>query len=217
MKNIIISIVLIVLTIITALTLFTLYSQNTRENELDESLSIAVEQSLDNLKINKSYDVNNTEEFIADFLENLLVLIESDSEIKVEVLSVDIDKGLLDVNVVETFKQPNGSTRTASCRKTIIMDEYVKAAPVYYSVQFLTNDKENSENFVAFKEYSIYNGSKIIVPTATPKREGYTFEGWSDTKPSTANSFSPEIVNADELQNKVVENNLVYYAVFKEA
>ena len=217
MKNTIIAIILVILTVITSLILLTLYGQNTRQNELDESLSVAVEQSLENLKIDKAYTINNTEEFIADFLENLIISIESDSEVKVEILSVDIDKGLLDVNVIETFNQPNGSTRTASCRKTIIMDEYIKKAPVYYSVQFLTNAEDESEDFVAFKEYSIHEGSVIIVPSGVPERDGYEFVGWSLTKPESSNHYSPDTVNLDDVKEQTIDANLVFYAVFKEA
>lgn len=217
MKNTIISIVLVLLTILTSLILLTLYGQNTRQNELDEALSVAVEQSLENLKIKKAYSIDDTEEFVADFNENLIIAIESDSEVKVEVLAVDIDKGLLDVNVVETFSQPNGSVRTASCRKTIIMDEYKDAADAYYSVQFMTNSAGDSGDFVAFKQYSICEGSKIIVPTGTPKRDGYEFKGWSLTKPESSNHFSPDTVNLDEVKEHIVNSNIVFYAVFKEA
>lgn len=216
MKSTIISIVLVLIMIISSVILFTIYGQNARQNELDEALSVAVEQSLENLKLNKSYSVNNTDEFIADFLENLILSIESDSEVKVEILGVDVEKGLLDVNVVETFVQPNGSTNTVTCRKTVILEEYSKEAPRYHLVQFMSY-AEGSEDLVEFKTYSICEGSFVIVPKAAPTREGYEFKGWSLTLPSEDNDFSPETVNAEEIEKELkVNESLVFFAVFAE-
>ena len=58
MKNVIISIGLVMMMIITILILYTIYGQNTRQNEVEEALSAAVEQTLENMKIDKSYDIN---------------------------------------------------------------------------------------------------------------------------------------------------------------
>lgn len=217
MKTVIISCVLVFLLIITSLILFTVYGQNTRQNELEDSLSIAVEQSLENLKINKSYSVNNTEEFIADFLENLLISIESDSDIKVEILSVDVEKGLLDVNVIETFSQPNGSTKSISCRKTVILEEYSQAAPNYYFVRFMTTNEGNDVDFVDYKVYSICEDSLLIVPSTKPTKKNHEFVGWSTEKPTEENEYSPETVKIEDINGKLkVKENLTYYAVFKE-
>lgn len=217
MKNAIIASVLILMLIITSLILFTIYNENTRQNELEDSLSIAVEQSLENLKLNKSYSINNTDEFVADFLENLLVSIESDSDVTVEILSVDIEKGLLDVNVIETYKQPNGSVKSISCRKTVIMEEYVEPAPTYYTVEFMTNVEGNMVDFVAYKTFTICEGNPVIVPGAKPPLEGYTFVGWSTEKPSADNGFAPETIVVDDVDGKLmVDKDLVYYAVFEE-
>lgn len=216
MKTAIISCVLVLLLIITSLILFTIYGQNTRKNEVEDSLSIAVEQSLETLKIKKTYNINNTEEFVADFLQNLLISIESDSEVEVNILSVDVEKGLLDVEVIETFSQPNGSTKSVSCRKTVILEEYFHEAPQYYFVRFMTTKDGNNEDFVEYKTYSICEGSLLIVPSGSPKKEGYTFVGWSTEKPSDANSYAPETVVVKDIDGVLeVNENLTYYAVFK--
>lgn len=217
MKNVIISCGLVFLMIISTLILFTIYGQNTRQNELDEALSAAVEQTLENMKINKSYSVDTTKEFIADFQQNLIVSIESDSELKVEILSVDIEKGLLDVYVTETFTQPNGTTNTATCRKTVVLEEYVQAEPNYYIIKFLAEKENNSGEFADFKTYSICENNAVIVPSSVPKQDGYTFVGWSLTKPEESNDFSPETIVFDAENQLVADNNLTFYAVFKEA
>ncbi len=234
MKNVIISIGLVMMMIITILILYTIYGQNTRQNEVEETLSVAVEQTLENMKIDKSYDVNSTEEFIADFNQNLILSIESDSELEVNILSVDIDKGLFDVEVIETFKQPNGSVGHASCRKTIILEEYRSYAPSYYSVEFLSEKENRSGEFSNFKTFSICENSNVIVPMTLPAQKGHSFKGWSLQKPSAANGYSPTcqfVVSTDGSGNKtvvpsvgvdgigedgqmIVTGSLVFYAVF---
>ena len=217
MKNAIIASVLVLLFIISSLILLTVYNQNTRQNELEDNLSTAVEQALENLKIKKSYSIDNTDEFVADFLENLLVGIESDSEIKVEILSVDIEKGLLDVNVTETYKQPNGSKKSISCRKTIILEEYEQKPPAQYAVRFMTTVTGNDYDFVDYKVYTLTHGSMVIVPGTNPEKEGYTFVGWSAEKPTAENEYSPETINISDIDGKLaVEKKLTYYAVFEE-
>lgn len=235
MKNVIISIGLVMMMIITILILYTIYGQNTRQNEVEEALTVAVEQTLENMKIDKSYDVNSVEEFIADFNQNLILAIESDSTLEVNILSVDIEKGLLDVEVVETFVQPNGSKGTVSCRKTVILEEYKNYAPAYYSVDFLAEKEYKSAVFSNFKTFSICENSNVIVPSAFPVQEGHSFVGWSLDKPTAANGYSPEcqfVVSTDDDGNKiivpsegidgigadgqmVVTGSMVFYAVFE--
>ena len=177
----------------------------------------------------------STEEFIADFNQNLILSIESDSVLEVNILSVDIEKGLLDVEVVETFAQPNGSKGTVSCRKTIILEEYKSYAPAYYIVDFLVEKENQPGAFISFKNFSICENSRVIVPSAFPVRKGETFIGWSLDKPTAENNYSPDcqfVVSTDGDGNKiigpsdilngagangemVVTSSLVFYAVFE--
>ncbi len=54
----------------------------------------------------KPYSVNSNDELVADFMEALLVQINSDSTVVVNVLDVDYQKGLLSVEVIEKYKPP---------------------------------------------------------------------------------------------------------------
>lgn len=226
MKNVMIGIGLTLITVVVILILFTIYGQNTRQNEVEEALAVAVEQTLDNLKISKNYEVDDKDEFVADLMQNLVLAIESDSELEVNVLSVDTEKGLLDVEVVEKFKQPNGSTGEANYRKTVILEEFHRKEPNYYFVKFeyaKTEEAYKDGNFMNYKVFSISEGSNVIFPEKAPsqkaKNEGETrtFKGWSLTKPSSGNEYSPEIVSLtmEDGSKMTVTNELVFYAVFE--
>ncbi len=217
MRTAILSCTLVFLVIILSLVLFTVYGQNTRQNELEDSLDIAIEQALENLKTRQAYSIDNTDEFVADFVENLIIYIESDSDVKVEILNVDIEKGLLDVNVVETFEQPNGSIKSISCRKTVIMEEYTDAPIIYHQVRFMTTEDGSNVDYVEYKTFTLSEGSFVIIPSESPKKEGYTFKGWSYTKPDASNVFSPELISVSEIDGKLaVQEDIVFYAVFDE-
>lgn len=216
MKNVIIGIGLTLMLCVSILILYTVYGHNTRQNEVEEALTVAVEQSLENMKIDKKYDVKDKDEFIADFTQNLLLLVESDSEVEINILSIDIDKGLFDVEVIMTYNQPNGTTGYASCRKTVILEEYRPKEPVYCFIKFLTEKENRSGNFEDYKTFAICEGSHVIFPQTTPEQEGHTFKGWSLTKPSAENSYSPDLVTNtnEEGEQMLVSNELTFYAVF---
>ena len=218
MKNVIISIGLIIMMLISVLILFTVYGQNTRQNEIDEALSVAVEQTLENYKINNNYVIKDENQFKADLIQNLVIAIESDSELT--------EKGLLDVEAIETFSQPNGSTATVSSRKTVILEEYHQKEPSYYFIEFLSATSESNYkagDFAVYKKFSICEGSKIIYPSTEPTQkakgadETRTFLGWSLTKPSSENNYSPDIVSFEDAEGGylTVNGEMVFYAVFE--
>ncbi len=226
MKNVIISIGLIIMMLISVLILFTVYGQNTRQNEIDEALSVAVEQTLENYKIDNNYVIKDEKQFKADLVQNLIIAIESDSELTVNILSLDMEKGLLDVEAIEKFSQPNGSTGTVSSRKTVILEEYRQKEPSYYFIEFLYAKSESeykSGEFTTYKKFSICEGSKIIYPSIDPTQKAKnaddtrTFMGWSLTKPSSENNYSPEIVSFEDAGGNylTVSGEMVFYAVFE--
>lgn len=216
MRTAIISCVLVLVLIITSLILFTVYNQNTRQNELEDSLDIAIEQTLENLKTRQIYSIENEKEFTADFVQNLIVYMESDSDLTIKILNLDIEKGLFDVEVTETYKQPNGSIKNITCRKTVILEEYINVPLKKYKVEFMTLEEDVNE-FVEYKTFELTEGSYIIVPSVSPKKGGYTFKGWSYTKPDESNGHSPELISEEDVDGKiVVEEDTVFYAVFEK-
>lgn len=232
MKNAILGLGLAVMAVITALILFTVYGQNTRQNELDEALSTAVEQSLENLKIDKHYTIEDKDELIADLNQNLILSLESDSEVVVKVLAVDMERGLIDVEVTETFKQPNKTTGRAVCRKTIVVDEFQELPPTYNFVTFYTRDKDG--NFTEYSKISVATGSDVFCPMSPPKLKGYVFKGWSlEGPPEGGGEYNPTIDYEYDSDNKnytlvssvtgtegegtkmIVTSEMNFYAVFE--
>lgn len=75
--------------------------KNVRANEMETSLNAAIEQSMEQLRIGKGSGEGNSQDMVADFNQLLLLQMESDSDVQVEVLTADAERGILDVRVRE--------------------------------------------------------------------------------------------------------------------
>ena len=68
----------------------------------------------------------DNEAFRAAFVENLLLQVDSASHLKVRVLMSDYEKGLIQAEVIETYKTPNGKEKAVSQTRTIVLEKYKK-------------------------------------------------------------------------------------------
>lgn len=207
MKNVMVAYGLVLFLVLSCFVGLTIYGHNSRQNEAEEALAAAAEQALSNLTVEKQYSISSTEEFIADFTQRLVVGIDSNSDIEVNILAVDIEKGLLDVEVIETYRQVNGSTGKASYRKTVIFDE-VYAEPVEYcSVHFMRETAAGSGEFELYKEFTITKGANVVFPGAI--KDEPNFKGWSRTAPEDGSS---EVIDTESV---TVDGDMMFYAVFQ--
>ena len=124
MKNVFLGSVITMCGVLFLVIVMTLSGKQLRANELRDAVDNALISTVENQFDEKSYDVNNTDEFIADFIEALLVQINSDCSIEIRILNVDQTKGLLSVEVVEHFYHPIGTEGRISVQRTVIMEQY---------------------------------------------------------------------------------------------
>lgn len=167
MKNFIIGFFSIIMIILVGIGVSMTSGKSMRANELDSSLGTAMEQCMENLKVKEVYNINDEKEFVADFIENMLVKTESDATYKITVYSVDMEKGLLDVGVTETYKQLFKAGKV-SARKTVILDTYQNREDIYYTVSFKYGD-------TVIKQIQVYGGSYL---TASSLPESDSYKGW---------------------------------------
>lgn len=138
--------------------LLTNHGRAVRSNENTSALVNAIDTSLDSVMEQKAYTIRDSNEFVADFLETLLIQYESDSDITVKILKQDMEKGLLSVEVDETYLHPNGSTGTVSVCRTVIFDQTAeKANAVTHTIQFWVDGE-------LYKSYTLPEGAALIVP-----------------------------------------------------
>ena len=171
MKNVIYGIMLTVIGILIVLIVITINGRMTRQKESTDALGQAVETTVENTMEQDNYTINDNKEFVADFLQNLLLQVENDSDVEVNIAGIDYKKGLLSVNVVEHFTHPSGKDAELSYSTTVVMEQ--SDADHYYTVNFYNVDGE------VYKSYQLCTGSKVTEPYI-PDVPGKTFVGWKD-------------------------------------
>ena len=181
MKNTGIFVTIIVGLIICIAIVFSFADRSSRKTESENGLRNAIENTVENLSENKKdYTVANAEEYVADFMEQLLLELDSNSEVTVEVLEADYEKNLLSIEVTETFTYINGKTGSVTCKKTIIMDQPVADESSMYTFTFYLTDQAGEQ--VVFKEYKADAGMELDLSYVTsPEQEGKEFDTWVDT------------------------------------
>mgnify|MGYP001027610839 CR=1 FL=1 len=125
MKNVFLGFGITICAIISIVIVMTLCGTNMRQNELNRAVDIALQDTVESQFDSKTYSVSSNEEFIADFIEALLVQINSDCTVKINILDVDYQKGLLSVEVIEKYKHPIGTEGEVSVKRTVIMEQYM--------------------------------------------------------------------------------------------
>ena len=124
MKSVFLGFGITICSIISIVIVMTLCSTNMRQNELNRAVDSAIKDTVENQFDDTTYSVNSNDEFVADFMEALLVQINSDCSVVVNVLDVDYQKGLLSVEVIEKYIHPIGTEGNVSVKRTVIMEQY---------------------------------------------------------------------------------------------
>lgn len=163
MRNIVIGFVFAAMILLSVNIVSTMNSRSTRSQELSDALDTALEGTLSTLS-KGTYDINNKDEYIADLVSNIAGQIQSDSELTVNILDADIEKGIMTVQVKEEYKHINGKTGAVTASKTVLLEE-----------QQTTEDAEITDtvtiNFylpdnTLYKSYKVKKGTEISEPVA---------------------------------------------------
>ena len=169
MRNYIIGIFMIVVLILGGVSISTVNTKTERKNELDVTFAKAVKQTLETaVSEEPTYKINNSNEAVADMIENLIVQLNGGklTDYKVTVYTVDLKKGLLDASVTETYNQVVGKGKI-TVRKTAILDDTAEDNN-FYTVTF-------KEGETILKKVSVHAGDGVPYAVA-PKRDNIT--GW---------------------------------------
>lgn len=123
MKNMLIAFIAILCGIVIILIGFTMYGRSVRQVELDNALKSSMEESLTNLMYEET-GIKDEKEWKKAFLESLTIQINSESNLTVTFLETDMEKGILSVEAILTWKHPIGTIGTVSSTMTAILEEY---------------------------------------------------------------------------------------------
>ena len=122
LKQMVFGMIAVTILILFLTIIITVHGRTLRSSEVTQSLSEAMQTTMNHLLSQQSYSITNQDEFVADFLEAFLVQVNSDSDITVHILKADSKKGLLSVEVIETYTHPNGEKGQISACRTVLLD-----------------------------------------------------------------------------------------------
>lgn len=154
--------------------MLTVYGRQIRQEEVDSALSQAIDTTLSGVMRETNYTIRDNEAFVVDFLKALLVQTNSDSKLTVSVLDADYKRGILSVEITETFRHPNGKEGTVSEMRTVIFDRNHESDQTFQNVRFYVSDR-------LYKEYKLLKGSACPIPIP-PERKGKVFRCWRFAK-----------------------------------
>lgn len=101
--------------------IYSLENRQLHQEELELAMESAMRHSLTAAKIKKSYSISSEEELYSDFLGELMLTLGADAEYEITVYELDLEKGIMDIQVVSTFSLPGGTKAQAECRKYAVV------------------------------------------------------------------------------------------------
>jgi hypothetical protein len=174
MKHIAMMMVSILLGLLTLLILISINGRSVRKMELQNSLSSVVEETLYTMAEEQEDAIDGQNAFLAALMGKLSVTLDSESEITVEVLKADVEKGILNIRVTEKFEYPNGKKGTVSCERIVILNKGEMQEPQMCQVKFYTAEDE------LYRSCTVQEGDVLAAPV-NPLSENRTFGGWEDS------------------------------------
>lgn len=89
-----------------------------------ETSTIANNSTYNSIRVlaNGTYDVNSMDDLVAEAIKDIVLTKQTDSDIKVQVLGVDAENGMIDLNVIQTINHANGKVTTSEERRTVILE-----------------------------------------------------------------------------------------------
>ncbi len=172
MKSIGINIINMLLGSVTLLIVMSVYGRMNYSIELKRNLSSVIEETVENITVNPKYNIENTNEFLADFVEMLSIGIDTESDITIEIFQCDKEKGILSLNIIASYQHPNGKIGKVMCERTVILNKLEKDTCKICKVEFWVEGK-------LYKKYLIQEKSKIANPKNLQGINGI-FYGWVD-------------------------------------
>lgn len=200
MKNVAIGVCSVILTFLLVLIIMSTNAKTVRKTEIENALSDAIETALKLTKEDVAYAPQSNDELIADFKEAFFMQIESSTNIQINILAVDYQKGILFVEAIGTFKYPNGQEGSVAVVKKGIVDSYEENTKVAeYTVIYKIGSS-------GYRTYTVSEGSALIIPP-NPSTDGLNFSGWMDEK-------SGIIYTTNELKSITCSEDREFSAVF---
>lgn len=196
MKHAIFGTVIFTISILIVIIVATISGRMMRKEEVNSTLTLALDQAVENVMMQHKYTIANEDEFISDVLEYLLYSYHSDSEIEIKIAEADYEKGILSIKAVAHYTNINGTPGTYEAEKTVIFEESVDVK--YYTATYYNEDG------TIYIQYKICSEDKCIAPEVN-KPNGGEFKNWK---------YEGDDIDLNDINSIILVENLKFYPVF---
>lgn len=124
MKKAIFCVLTILVILIFSMSYITIHGRQVRQNELNVALENSMEKAV-SLLLENDGKPETEEEWIEMFCLDLSMQIASASDLTVNILDADFEKGLLQVEAILSYRNPIGTTSTVSSERMVLVEQYV--------------------------------------------------------------------------------------------
>ena len=125
MKNMLVAFYAAIIALVIILIGFTIHGRSVRQVELDNALKSSMEEAMTMLLYEEGRPQTENE-WKVSFLQSLAIQINSASDLTVNILKADMEKGLLSVEATLTWKHPIGTDGSVSSSMTVFLEEYAE-------------------------------------------------------------------------------------------
>ena len=195
MKYIVYGVTSLIIVTLVVVTIMTIEGKTSRASDVDDTLSLSVNEAITNLTESGKYSIENKDEFVADFCQLLLYDINQGEEehadpnlnINVSIAEVDVEKGILMLVVEETYTNPNGKISKSRVQASAVLDNEFKKDS--YTITYLVDEN-------VYKSYICKKDDEFPLCHKNPKSDKGNFKYWKDTETKNKAVF-PDSVDKD--------------------
>lgn len=123
MKTVIISVIGISSLFLVVMVQKNINERTWQHEQLEEALSVAMSQTLEEVVMGDCYGITNQNEMMAAFLQAMLCKLNQEVDLTVKVHRVNYILGQMDMEAIGTYKTANGQTHTVSVRRNLMVNE----------------------------------------------------------------------------------------------
>ena len=123
MKKLLMGVFSFVIILLLFLIIFTINGKNIRQTELDGAFDSSMKYAMQLLQLEEGAP-QTEEEWKVMFVDSLRIQIKSASDLEVNILYADMEKGILSAEAILHFTHPNGERAMVSKSGTIYLEEY---------------------------------------------------------------------------------------------
>lgn len=190
MKNSIMILTGIAVGVLTIMVVMTVMGRMNHFVELESQISGVAEETVKYAMLHKDHSQLNRQEFLAITVQNVAAVIQTKTDIVINIFGADERKGMLGMNIVERFKHPNEKEGTVNSDRTVIFNQLPKEKHKVYEVSFYLNSGDILHNRNCYKKISVLEGETVPAPKE-PTKAQQRFVGWLDASGYVADFSQP--------------------------